>query len=236
MTDVFNAIKPKKISEEIVEQLRSHIFQGKLKPGERLPPERELAKLLNVSRASLREALNILQGMGLLEIQQGNRSFVRPITTRSVQDPLMAFLKASESNVFKLLEIRKYLEIGSVSLATERATPSEIQKLQKILEVMEEDINRNRLGAKADIEFHITIAETTRNQLYMHLMHTIYDLLQDKIRNAWGGVFRKKNRRMKLLKQHMGIMTAIKKRDRLMGIERAMIHFDYVEENWKEKS
>ena len=145
----------------------------------------------------------------------------------------MAFLKASESNVFKLLEIRKYLEIGSVSLATERATSSEIQKLQKILGVMEEDINRNRLGAKADVEFHITIAEATRNQLYIHFMHTIYDLLQDKIRNAWGGVFRKKNRRTKLLKQHMGILEAIKNRDRLMGLEKAMIHFDYVDENWK---
>ena len=72
---IFTPIRPKRISDEIVNQLKSLIFNGKLKPGEKIPPERELAKSLNVSRVSLREALNTLQGMGLIEIQQGNSWF-----------------------------------------------------------------------------------------------------------------------------------------------------------------
>ena len=101
-------IKPRKISDEIVEQIKSLILQGNLKPGESLPPERTLAKSLNVSRVSLREALNALQGMGLLEIQQGNRTCVRPITTRSIHDPLVSFTKASLSD-FQVFSEFKHL-------------------------------------------------------------------------------------------------------------------------------
>ena len=98
----YSPIKPRKISDEIVEQIKSLILEGGLKPGESLPPERALAKSLNVSRVSLREALNTLQAMGLLEIQQGNRTCVRPITTRSIHDPLVSFAKRSPENIMKV--------------------------------------------------------------------------------------------------------------------------------------
>ena len=104
MNEIFAPIKQKKISEEIADQLKSLIYQGQLKPGQRLPPERDLAKSLGVSRVSLREALNTLQGMGLLEIQQGNRTFVRPITTLSVYDPLVSFSKGSPANMMQVFE------------------------------------------------------------------------------------------------------------------------------------
>lgn len=177
MDDLYIPIKPKRISDEIVEQLKSLIFEAKLKPGDKLPPERDLAKSLNVSRVSLREALNALQSMGLLEIQQGNRSFVRPITTRSIHDPLVSFTKSSLSKILEIFKVRKYLKIGSVSLAAELATSDEIKQLEKILEKMEEDLKKNRLGAKADLNFHSAIAKATHNQAYSHIMHTIYRLV-----------------------------------------------------------
>ena len=208
MNEIFKPIKQIKIAEEIVNQLKSLIFEGKLKPGEKLPSERELAKSLNVSRVSLREALNTLQGMGLLEIQHGNRSFIRPITTRSVYDPLVSFSKSSPANILKVFEIRKYLEIGAVSLAAERATDNEIKQLEKILEEMEEDLEKNRLGAKSDIDFHLIISRTTHNWAYINLMETLYDLLQEELRIAWGGVFVEKDKRKMLFQQHKNIFDA----------------------------
>ena len=148
MDPVFIPIKPKRVAEEVVEQLKTLIFEGTLKPGVKLPAERELAKSLNVSRVSLREALNTLQGMGLLEIQQGNRTFVRPTTTRSIHDPLVSFAKSSPSNVLQVLEIRKYLEVGSISLAAERATSDEIARLEQITREMEEDQKKIDWGPK----------------------------------------------------------------------------------------
>ena len=233
MNDLYTPIKPKRISEEIVGQIKALIFEGKLKPGETLPSERELSKSLNVSRVSLREALNTLQGMGLLEIQQGNRTCVRPITTRSIGDPLVSFAKKSPENILKIFEIRKYLELGSVALAAVRATDEEILLLKKISKEMEDDLKKNRLGAKADHDFHTTLAEATHNEAYIHLMKTIYDLLQEELRIAWGGVFRKANRRKKLFQQHQKILDAVIAHDPKKGREEALNHLHFVEENWK---
>ncbi|MDZ7698649.1 MAG: FadR/GntR family transcriptional regulator [Deltaproteobacteria bacterium] len=233
MNTLYSPIKPKRVSEEIVEQVKALIFEGKLKPGESLPPERELAKALNVSRVSLREALNTLQGMGLLEIQQGNRTCVRPITTRSISDPLVSFAKSSPQNILKIFEIRKYLELGSVALAAERATDDEIRLLKEFFNEMKEDLKENRLGAKADHDFHTALSEATHNEAYIHLMKTIYDLLQEELRIAWGGIFRKMDKRKMLFEQHKNILDAVIQHDPERGREEALIHLRFVEENWK---
>lgn len=231
--DIFSPIKPKKVSEEIVRQLRSLIFKGKLQPGERLPPERELAKSLNVSRVSLREALNTLQGMGLIEIQQGNRTFVRPITTRSIYDPLVLFGKSDYYNIIKFLEIRKYLEVGSASLAAQRATSEEIEQCEKILEEMKADLKRDRLGAKSDFDFHSAIVRATHNVAYIHLMQTIYDLLQEELRIAYGDIFRKKDKRKKLLLQHQNMFEAIRDHDPERASKEAFMHLSFASETWE---
>lgn len=233
MVQTFIPIKPRRISEEIVNQLKDLIFKGELKPGEKLPPERELAKSLNVSRVSLREALNILQGMGLLEIQQGNRTFVRPITTLSIHDPLVEFSKNGPSNILKVLEIRKYLEVGSASLAAERATSEEIQQLEKLLKEMQEDLKRNRLGAKSDFDFHSAIAGATHNEAYIHIMQTVYDLLQEPLRIAYGDIFRKKDKRKTLLLQHQNMFKAIRDHDPEKASNEALIHLCFALETWE---
>lgn len=234
MNDIFAPIRQKKISEEISDQLKSLIYQGQLKPGQRLPPERDLAKSLGVSRVSLREALNTLQGMGLLEIQQGNRTFVRPITTLSVNNPLVSFSKDSPSNMMQVFEIRKYLEVGSISLAAERAESHEIRRLEEILIEMEDDLLKNRLGARSDLNFHTTLAEAAHNQAYMHLMRTIYDLMQEELRIAWGSVFRKKEKRNKLFEQHQKIFHAVKEHNPEEAAQVALEHLDFVGKEWKE--
>ena len=227
-------IKPRKISDEIVEQIKSLILQGNLKPGESLPPERTLAKSLNVSRVSLREALNALQAMGLLEIQQGNRTCVRPITTRSIHDPLVSFTKASLSNFLKVFEIRKYLEIGSATLAAGRATSQEIERLEEIVQEMGQDLKKNRLGAKSDFDFHATITEATHNEAYNHIMHTVHDLLQEEMRIAWGSIFRKKDKRKKLFDQHKKLFEAIRQHDPKKAAEEALLHLSFAEQNFRE--
>ena len=233
MNERFSPIKQKRVSEEIVEQLKSLIFDEKLKPGERLPPERELAKSLNVSRVSLREALNTLQGMGLVETQQGNRSFVRPIASRSLSDPLLSYCKKSSSNILKVFEVRKHLEIVSVSLAVERSTNDDIKKLEKIIKVMEEDLEKNRLGAKADFDFHTTIAESTHNLVFTHTINVFYDLLSESFRFAWANIFEDKSEREKSFKQHQNIFKSIAAKDPQRGTEAILIHMNYIERIWK---
>ena len=101
------------------------------------------------------------------------------------------------------------------------------------MKVMEEDLKENRLGAKADLDFHTTLAEATHNQAYTHVMNTIYDLLQEELRIAWGSVFRKKDSRKKLFQQHQNIFKAVKEHDPQRGAEETLIHLNFVEENWR---
>jgi GntR family transcriptional repressor for pyruvate dehydrogenase complex len=232
--EVFFPVKPKKISEEIVKQLRDLIFSGKLQPGEKLPPERELAKSLNVSRPPLREALNTLQGMGIIEIQQGNRSFVRPITTRSIYDPLVSYSKESPLNILQVFEVRKYLDIGAVSLAAERATPKQIMKLEKFVDQLEGDLKKGRLGAKPDLDFHMEIVRITGNHVYHHLVSTVYDILQEEYRIAWGGIFNNPESKTVLLEQHKKIVSAIKMNNPQEARRSAREHLDYAEKKWAE--
>ena len=232
--DVFTPVKPKRISDDIVKQLSSLISNGKLQPGEKLPPERELAKSLNVSRVSLREALNTLQGMGLIEIQQGNRTFVRPMTTRSINDPFLLFCKESPKNILQVLEVRKCLEIETVALAAERANHRQVQEMESCIRRMEEDLKKGRLGAKSDLDFHSAIVNATQNQAFKHLMTTLYDLLQEELRIAWGGIFNSLDSRKVLLQQHSNILMAIKSRDPDRGRKVAREHLEFVEQKWKE--
>lgn len=234
MDDVFKPIRLKKISEEIVERLRDAIFEERLKPGQKLPAERELAKSLGVSRVSLREALNTLQAMGLLEIQQGNRTFVRPLTTLSIYDPLVSFTKKSTQNMLQVLEVRKHVEAGITALAAEKATEEELERLKEIVGEMEADLKNRRLGAKTDLDFHTTLAEAAHNYPFQHLMKTIYDLLQEELRIAWGSVFPKTNQRTMLLTQHKEILAAILARDPKRAGEAAYAHLQFVEERWVE--
>jgi GntR family transcriptional repressor for pyruvate dehydrogenase complex len=233
MKAVFTPIKLKKIADEVAEQLESLILQGTLKPGEKLPPERELAKALNVSRTSLRDALNDLQGRGLVETQRGNRTFVRPITTHSVRDPLVAFINRSPENVYKLFEVRKHLEIGAASLAAERATRADIRLLEKQLVLMKSDIDNSHLGAKSGIEFHILVAEACHNELYLHLITTIYDLLQEHLHKAWGDIFKHKEDQKIDHDHHKAIVSAIKNHDVSAAAETVKFHLDYVGTVWK---
>jgi GntR family transcriptional regulator, transcriptional repressor for pyruvate dehydrogenase complex len=231
--DVFTPVKPKRISDDIVKQLSSLISSGKLQPGEKLPPERELAKSLNVSRVSLREALNTLQGMGLIEIQQGNRTFVRPMTTRSISDPFVLFCKQSPKNILQVFEVRKCLEIETVALAAERANPKQVQEMEGVIKRMEEDLKKGRLGAKSDLDFHSAIVNATQNLAFKHLMTTLYDLLQEELRIAWGGIFNSLDSRKVLLQQHSNILLAIKGRDPDKGRKVSREHLEFVEQKWK---
>jgi GntR family transcriptional repressor for pyruvate dehydrogenase complex len=192
-----------------------------------------MAQSLGVSRVSLREALNTLQALGLLEIRQGNNTFVRPITTLSIYDPLVSFTKKSRENLLQVFEVRKYLEMGLAALAAQRATSQHLKRLESIVKAMEEDLKRNRLGAQSDFDFHTVLSEAAQNYAYSHVVKTIYDLLQEELRMAWGATFKKKDVRAELFQQHQEIYLAVKDGESSRAYEAAARHLTFVEEQWQ---
>ena len=227
----FKPIKQEKISTKIVEQIKALIKEGDLKPGDALPPERELVKVFNVSRASLREALNSLAGMGFLEMSQKHRTIVKSLASGRMTEPLHLLIKDDIQTVFELIEVRKAIETWNAYHAAKRAKDDDIARLEKSLELMRTKIEQRISAVEDDADFHLAMAEATHNKIQTHLMFSIYDLLKESL----GGYY-KSIRMQDIYEQHCKVMEAVKKRDPDLASRRMHEHLDYVESRVKEFS
>jgi len=228
MTTVFKPIRPKKISEEIVEQIKDLIAKGDLRPGDRVPSEREMASLLGVSRPSVREAIMVLEAMGLLESRQGGGTFVRSLTEVSISDPLLNMVESDPSLLLSLVEIRMGLETWSSYLAAKRITDPEIQELADLLQQMERDAASGGWNADVDARFHYKITSATHNTLQLHLLDTIHGLYHATIQIALMEFYQRKGYIEILLDQHRSIFNAISSRDPDGARQAMMIHLEFV--------
>lgn len=226
---MFKSIKHTKVSDEIVNQIKRLIDEGKLKPGDRLPAERELIKQLGVSRPSLREALRSLVSMGFLEVRQAKRTFVKSVTSKFIEDPLSLLIKADTHKIFDLIEVRKAIETWAAYHAAQVATKEDIKELEKIFEEMQSAFEEGRSWEKQDADFHLAISQATHNTIQAHIMSAIYDLLRQSTTRIF--IDRKKVKR--LLHQHHQILNAIKSGASEKAREKTLEHLNYVESEVK---
>jgi GntR family transcriptional repressor for pyruvate dehydrogenase complex len=225
---MFKPIKHTRVSDEVVNQIKNQISEGVLKPGDRLPPERDLVKEFGVSRPSLREALNSLVAMGFLEVKE-KRTFIKSVADERMQDPLSLLIKTDIQKIFDLIEVRKALEAWAAFLAAQRATEEDIKRLEDILEEMRKAFEQGRSWEKQDADFHLGIAQATHNTIQTHIMSTIYDLLKESMVR----VFKDRSKVKKLLDQHHRMFSAIKNHSPDKARERTLEHLNYVESEVK---
>jgi len=226
----FKPIKQEKISAKIVSQIKVLIQEGDLRPGDPLPPERELMRLLNVSRPSIREALKSLIGMGFLETTQGNRTVVRSLASGRMVEPLHRLLKDDIRMVFDIIEVRKAIETWNAYYAAKRATPEDILRMEANLESMRSRLETDGYNLEnEDADFHLAIAEATHNKFQTHIMFTIYDILKNSI-----GQYRADIDIHTIYRQHENVVAAIKEGNSEMARMRILEHLDYVESKIKE--
>ncbi|MEW5958690.1 MAG: FadR/GntR family transcriptional regulator [Chloroflexota bacterium] len=173
-----------RLVDRVVDELERLIVEGELEPETRLPPERELAEQLGVSRTVIREASRILVTKGLLETRHGVGTMVRQITSEHVVEPLNRLLRthSSAADSFKhLYQVRLILEVEIAGLAAQQATEDEIIQLKQILLSMEAARHTPDILAAKDAEFHRALAQMTHNPLLAVLLNSIRDLLQEYI-------------------------------------------------------
>jgi GntR family transcriptional repressor for pyruvate dehydrogenase complex len=226
---MFKSVKHIRVSDEIVNQIKSLISQGRLKPGDQLPPERELVKQFGVSRPSLREGLNSLVAMGFLEVKQAKRTFVKSVTSERMQDPLSLLIKTDTQKIFDLIEVRMAIEAWGAFHAARRATEEDIKQLETVIEEMKLAFEEGRSLEKEDADFHLAMAQATHNTIQTHIMSTIYDLLRESVAK----VFTDRGKVKKLLHQHYRIFRAIKSHSPDKARERTIEHLNYVESEVK---
>ncbi len=208
MEPMLRPVKAKRISDQVFEQLRELIYRGQLKPGEQLTPERELAELLGVSRTSVRNAINRLICMGLLEQRQGRGTFVRTPDYHQ-NNPLALALSTQESTLEDLLEVRMGLECHAAALAALRADDKDIRLLRQNVAEMQEEVKSGRLGTEADVGFHMAVSYATRNPAQVQVMKNFSDFLFYAIRQSRVQLYEEPLEIEKILQQHKEILHCI---------------------------
>ena len=215
----FKAINRRSLYQDIVGQVQELIRDGVLKPGDRLPPERELAERLKVSRSSLREAMRALELQGLLVSRPGAGTFV---STESL-DTLISIIAASFSETSGILndifEVRHLLEPQIAALAAERVTPKDIQHMEEALEEQSRQIARGETGVEGDTAFHFAMAQATQNWALVKVFSTIADIL----RQSQDQSLQTPGRPQRSLASHRHLLEVIRQRD-VEGARPAMEH------------
>jgi GntR family transcriptional repressor for pyruvate dehydrogenase complex len=203
----FEAIPRSKVYQEVAKQLERRITE-EMKPGDLLPPERQLVEMLGVSRSSVRDAIRSLELKGLLEPRQGVGTVVcRP--GASPANPLATALLEKRKTVAELLDVRQMLEPPLARRAALHITRDEIAEIEEILVRQEAKVGRGELGIEEDSEFHYTIALASDNTAVLKVMDVLMDLLRETRERS----LQVEGRQEKSLAGHRRILAALKRGD-----------------------
>jgi GntR family transcriptional repressor for pyruvate dehydrogenase complex len=220
-------ISPKRISDQVFDQLRDLIFRGDYKPGHKIMTERELAEALNVSRNSVREAINKLVTLRFLEQRQGQGTFVRSMDD-AVKIPLATVMETRDASLIDLLEMRMGIECTSASLAARRNTAGDLEAIEKAIGEMERDTRSGGLGTEGDLTFHMAIASATKNPLQIYIMKNVSDFLHVGIRENLLHLYEDPNNIVEILRQHKAIYQAIRSGSAEAAFTTMQNHIKYV--------
>jgi len=219
-----------KLSDIIVAQIESMIVSGTWSPGEKLPSERELANQFQVSRPSLREAIQKLEAKGLVNRRQGGGTYVAGALDQHVSEPLFELLARHPESQFDLLEFRHALEGVSAFYAAMRGTDSDLQHIAQsfaqISQVAQQPIEQQ---AEALMQFYTSIAEASHNVVLLHLVRGMRDLLQENMRRNLQVLSERSDVRQQLQVHRQGIVDAIIAREPEQARDACHQHLAYIE-------
>lgn len=206
-------------------QIHRLIADGRLKPGDKLPPERELAEVFGVSRTSVRDAIRVLETQGLLEPRHGEGTVVRQIPIDTIVSSLADALTASKDLTADLFDMRKMLEPPLARAAAFRATSEDVEALEEILERQARRVRAREVTVEEDHAFHYRIATAAKNQVVLRIIDVLMDLLRESRERSLqvGG------RAEKSLRGHRRILDAIRRRDPDGAADAMRAHIEEIE-------
>jgi GntR family transcriptional repressor for pyruvate dehydrogenase complex len=225
---MLKAVEKKKAYEDIVQQIRTLIEEGKLKRNDQLPSERDLSETFRVSRTTVREAIRTLESMKLLQSRQGTGTYVLASSEESLIQPLAAALYNEKDDIRDIFYIRKIIEPHVAELAAENATPQEIEELERILRTQEECIGQGENIIETDSAFHNLMVKATKNRVMERLTIALIDLLK-KSREQY--LFEDENdkRAIRSLEGHQRVLSAVKRGDGEAARKSMLQHLEDIE-------
>ena len=206
----FKIVRPQPIFAQIIELIKNQILDGTLAPGVQLPSERQFSEMMGVNRHTVREALKVLEYMGVVQSKTGVGTIINNIGQEILVDRIVHAEKFSPRTfLFELMELRHILEPSIAALAAERATKQELAAMRQTIEDFGNEFKENKIGTEADERLHIALATATHNSTLARLTEPIVLMLSEFREKS----LKIKNRRQETFKEHQRIYLAIKNRN-----------------------
>lgn len=220
---MFQPIQSSTVVQQIIDKITQSLIKGELKPGDRLPPEPELAVELGVSRTSLREALKTLGGLGVLVAKKRGGTFVATSSSQSMLDPLLFNLIIEKGSNDELFELRVLLEVDAIELVIQKASDQDLKQLAAELDRYEQCIPEGDLDhlAQLDLEFHLKLLSLTRNSSFIRISQVVMQLFAYPIEKTL-----KKIGPQQVLANHRDLYRAISDRDLLRAKDHVIKAFE----------
>jgi GntR family transcriptional repressor for pyruvate dehydrogenase complex len=197
------------VVDELVVRLSEYIVQRGLRPGEKLPPERELIESLRVGRSSLREAIKALRAIGAIEVVGGGGMYVGSGGSKAVSRPLSWAVFLNAGSIKQAIEAREVLEIELAALAAERITDDELGTLRGYISDMRGAANDTEAYLSADVNFHLIIATAARNDILYYAL----EMLQHVVRAWIRRILRRASGEPVSLEEHLAVYEALAHHD-----------------------
>jgi len=223
-TAVIQPIKKTRIPEEVADRIRVLILDGTFPPGQPLPAERVLAERFGVSRGSIRDALRILEMIGLLEARHGQGTFPRELTVERLVAPLASVMTYRHDLRDELLDVRRMFEPAVARFAALRATEEDFDDLQRLVDAQREKLRTGRSAIVEDSAFHATLARSTRNRVVVSIMAILNDLLVESRAQS----LRQKGRPARSVDGHEAVVAALRRRDPDAAAQAMYKHIDQI--------
>lgn len=227
----FRSVQPEKISTSVTHQIELLILRGILRPGERLPSERELSERMGISRPSLREAIAELQQKGLLTSKAGAGIYVADVLGGAFSPALTRLFADHDEAVLDYIGFRRDMEGLAAERAARLASGTDLRVIQAIFDKMLAAHSKRDPADEAllDADFHLSIIEASHNVIMLHMMRSMYDLLRQGVFYNRQLMFRQRSIRDNLLEQHRAINEAIQARDPAASRRAVEDHLNFVE-------
>lgn len=233
----FEKIEAEKLSTAVIQQIELLILRGILRPGERLPSERELSDRMGVSRPSLRDAVAQLQDRGLLATKAGAGIFVSDTLGGAFPEALVDLFARHDEAVFDYIAFRRDMEALAAERACQYGSDTDLLVIATVLEKMEAAHEKRNPAEEAqlDAEFHLSIIEASHNTVMLHMMRTMFRMLREGVFYNRSVMFKQRITRDDLLEQHRQINTAIQNRDKVAARAAVEFHLSYVEKSLSDR-
>lgn len=204
------------------------ILAAELQPGEKLPSERDLAKQFGVSRTVIREAVKTLQQRGLVEIHQGKGIFIIQPKIQLVTESIRRILAKNDTTLDHLVEAREMLEMAIIRVSARKITDDQLRKLAEFIERMDKRMEDAEAFVINDVQFHVTMAESAQNPVYLLFMNSILELIQKK---SISMAFQSPYSMRRAQQHHQLIYQALAERDEIKAVSALQGHFKQIRED-----